>query len=87
VLLTEVDRAHQRLSGPATQCILKREHQEFGKEEFVRLAGISVSHLYNLRHNPQYLQRAAVFDSMKCTPTSRTLFCSEANWPTHGARL
>src|SRR5260370_37522908 len=27
VLLTEVDRAHQRLSAPATQCILKREQQ------------------------------------------------------------
>jgi hypothetical protein len=65
VLLTEVDRAHQRLSGPATQCILKREHQEFGKQEFTRLAGISVSHLYNLRHDPQYLKRAAVFESTR----------------------
>jgi len=70
VLLTEVDRAHQRLSGPATQCILKREHQEFGKEEFVRLAGISVSHLYNLRHNPQYLQRAAVFEATRPSAVS-----------------
>src|SRR5713101_8008782 len=30
-LLAEVDRAHERLSGPATQRILKREYEEFGK--------------------------------------------------------
>src|SRR5216684_1273792 len=70
VLLTEVDRAHQRLSGPATQCILKREQQEFGKKEFVRLAGISVSHLYNLRRNPQYIKRAAVFEATRPSAVS-----------------
>lgn len=42
-LLAEVDRAHERLSGPATRRILEREYQEFGKKEFQRLAGISVS--------------------------------------------
>jgi len=36
-LLAEVDRAHERLSGPATQRILKREHGEFGQEKFARL--------------------------------------------------
>ena len=49
-LLAEVDRAHERLSGPATQRILKREHEEYGKAEYGRLAGISVSHIYNLRN-------------------------------------
>src|SRR6185312_12972778 len=38
-LLAEVDRAHERLSGPATRRILEREYQEFGKQEFQRLAG------------------------------------------------
>ena len=61
-LLTQVDRAHERLSGPATRCILKREYEEFGQAEFVRLAGISVSHLYNLRHSVRYRQQAAVFE-------------------------
>jgi len=70
LLWTEVDRAHQRLSGPATRCILQREHQEFGKKEFVRLAGISVSHLYNLRRNPQYIKRAAVFESTRPSAVS-----------------
>jgi hypothetical protein len=70
VLLTEVDRAHERLSGPATLCILKREHQEFGKKEFVRLAGISVSHLYNLRGSLQYRKHGAVFESTRPSPVS-----------------
>jgi transposase InsO family protein len=70
LLLTEVDRAHQRLSGPATQCILKREYGEFDKKAFVRLAGISVSHLYNLRRDPRYLKRAAVFESTRSTGIS-----------------
>jgi len=33
------------LSGPATPCILEREYHEYGKPEYARLAGISVSHL------------------------------------------
>ena len=41
-LLAEVDRAHERLSGPATQRILRRELEEYGKAEYARLAGISV---------------------------------------------
>lgn len=61
-LLAEVDGAHQRLSGPATQRILKREYEEFGKPEFARLAGISVSHLYNLRQSVRYRKHAAVFE-------------------------
>jgi hypothetical protein len=61
-LLAEVDRAHERLSGPATQRILKREHEEYGKAEYVRLAGISVSHIYNLRAGVKYRRQAAVFE-------------------------
>jgi len=60
-LLAEVDRAHQRLSGPATRHILSRECNEFGKPEYARLAGISVSHLYNLRASVSYRKQAADF--------------------------
>lgn len=60
-LLIAVDRAHQRLSGPATRRILEREWQVFGKREYARLAEISVAHLYNLRHSAGYRQRAAEF--------------------------
>jgi transposase InsO family protein len=69
-LLAEVDRAHERLSGPATQRILKREHGEFGQEKFARLAEISVSHLYNLRHSTAYRKVAAVFEVTRPNPVS-----------------
>jgi transposase InsO family protein len=69
-LLAQVDRAHERLSGPATLCILKREHEKFGKAEFQRLAAISVSHLYNLRRSASYRKRAAVFEPTRPTPIS-----------------
>src|SRR5256885_4365515 len=46
-LLIAVDRAHQRLSGPATCRILQREWQVFGQRQYARLAEISVAHLYN----------------------------------------
>jgi transposase InsO family protein len=69
-LLAEVDRAHQRLSGPATQRILKREYEQYGKPEYARLAGISVSHLYNLRRSLGYRKQAAVFDQTKPSAVS-----------------
>lgn len=67
-LLAEVDRAHERLSGPATRRVLEREYQEYGKQEFARLAGISVSHLYNLRKTVAYRKRAAAF--VRTRPTT-----------------
>jgi transposase InsO family protein len=66
-LLIEVDRAHQRLNGPATRRILEREWHVFGKREYARLAEISVAHLYNLRHSVGYRQRAAEFS--RTTPS------------------
>ncbi len=68
--LAAVDRWHERRSGPATVCILKREYQEFGKAEFERLAGVSVSHLYNLRASTRYRQQAAVFEPTRPSPVS-----------------
>ena len=64
-LLAEVDRAHQRLSGPATRCILRRELHTFGCQKFKRLAGLSVSHLYNLRRSTSYRRQCADFDATK----------------------
>jgi len=61
-LLAAVDRAHERLSGPATQRILRREHEEYGKAEYARLAGISAAHIYNLRDSLRYRRQAAVFE-------------------------
>src|SRR5713226_2222399 len=53
-LLAGVDAAHEDLSGPAIRRVMQREHEVFGKVEYVRLAGISVSHIYNLRNSTVY---------------------------------
>ena len=47
---------------PATRHILRREYEQFGKQEFVRLAGISSVHLYNLRRSAGYRKVAAVWE-------------------------
>jgi len=52
--LIETDNLHLRLSGPATKEILRREYQEFGKEEYENIQAISPSHIYNLRSTRQY---------------------------------
>jgi transposase InsO family protein len=67
VLLAEVDRAHERLSGPATRHILEREYARFGKAEYARLAKISIGHLYNLRGSAAYRKRLAVYESTRPT--------------------
>ncbi len=63
--LAELDRAHERLSGPATRCILQREYRRFGKVEYARLAEISVGHLYNLRNSIGYRKQAAVWEATR----------------------
>lgn len=78
-LLADVDRAHERLSGPATKRILEREFTHFGREEFVRLSRISVSHLYNLRRRESYRKLAAAFE--KTRPT--TIAIGERRRPTN----
>ena len=65
-----MDRAHGGLSGPATACILAREHVEFGKQEFVRLAGISASHIYNLRKRGSYRLRNVLYTPTRATAIS-----------------
>jgi len=62
-----VDRAHERLSGPATRRIMQREYEQYGKKEYQRLAQISVSHLYNLRGSACYRNQAAVFEATRPT--------------------
>jgi len=82
ILLAGVDEAHGRLSGPATQKILQREWEVFGKAEFARLAGLSVSHLYNLRQTTTYRRRYLVMG--RTTPT--TVPIGERRRPTPAGR-
>ena len=69
-LLAAVDRAHERLSGPATRHILKREFEQYGKREYERLAGISTGHLYNLRNSVGYRKQAADFEPTRPSPVT-----------------
>jgi len=53
-LLAETDVLHGTLSGPATRKLMERAYEVFGDPRYERLAGISVSHLYNLRGGKPY---------------------------------
>lgn len=53
-LLAEMDALHGTLSGPATKKLMERALLVSGDTRFERLAGISVSHLYNLRGGKSY---------------------------------
>lgn len=61
LLLAEVDLAHGTMSGPATVHLLRRAFSVYGDARFERLAGLSVSHLYNLRHSKTYLNQRVSF--------------------------
>ncbi len=54
LLLAEMDVLHSTLSGPATKKLMERACEVFGDPSYERLAGISVSHLYNLRGSKPY---------------------------------
>lgn len=64
-LLARVDQAHERLSGPATRHILKREFAVYHRPEYARLAAISNGHLYNLRRSPEYRGKAVLYEKTR----------------------
>lgn len=64
-LLAEVDALHDTPSGPAVKKLCERAWQRFGDARYARLAGISVSHLYNLRHAKPYRTRRGHFDKTR----------------------
>lgn len=53
-LLEKTDELHLRLSEDATEEILRREFEVFGKQEYQTIARVSHSHITNLRHSPLY---------------------------------
>ena len=61
LLLAQLDLAHGTMSRPATVHLLKRVFSHHGDSRFERLAGISVSQLYNLRHSKPYLHQRVSF--------------------------
>lgn len=54
LLLARIDRQFGTLSGPGTAHLLRRAYSVYGDARYERLASISVSHLYNLRHSFRY---------------------------------
>jgi transposase InsO family protein len=60
-LLIKTDAAHKTPNGKAVKKLLERQLLIFGKEEYARIANISVSHMYNIRRNSrQYLSSEAI---------------------------
>ena len=53
-LLVKTDNLHGRISGPATQGILVREFEVFGRSKYSNISQVSISHIYNLRKTRQY---------------------------------
>lgn len=53
-LLEKTDEIHLRLSEDATKEVLRRELETFNHTEYQTIAGISHSHITNLRHSPIY---------------------------------
>lgn len=69
-LLAETDELHETLSGPATKKICERAFEVFGKQEYCRLAGISVAHLYNLRQSRKYRNERVHFTKTRPAKTA-----------------
>src|SRR6185312_5004875 len=65
VLLAATDAVHEDLSGPALRRILLREFEVFGRQEYQQLAGISASHLYNLRKSAVYCNQRVRVEQTK----------------------
>lgn len=53
-LLVEMDRANEDVCGPAIVHLLQRASTVYADARYERLAGLSVSHLYNLRKSAGY---------------------------------
>ncbi|MEQ1807340.1 MAG: integrase [Burkholderiaceae bacterium] len=64
-LLVEMDRAHEDVCGPAIAHLLRRAYSVYGDSRYERLAGLSVSHLYNLRNRADYQAQRVSFTSTR----------------------
>lgn len=64
-LLAETDNLHERLSGPATKDILRRQYEVFSDARFERLQNISSAHIYNLRESRVYRENSLTVGKTK----------------------
>ena len=70
-LIAEVDNAESRRTGGAVKKTLSDMYHLYGDTRFKRLAGISVSHLYNLRGTRVYQSRSLTYT--KTNPIQRDI--------------
>lgn len=70
-LLAAMDERHETPCGPAVKKLCERACAVFGQTEYRTLAGISVSHLYNLRKSTTYTRQRHHFE--KTRPTASTI--------------
>ena len=69
-LLAAVDEAFGGMSALATREVLRREFEVHGDPRFERLAGISRSHMYNLRASRAYRTRRTVWGRTRPSPVA-----------------
>ncbi len=69
-LLAAMDERHDTPCGPAVKKLCERAWQVFGEVEYATLAGISVSHLYNLRKSKSYLRQRHHYQKTRSKPSS-----------------
>ena len=65
LLLAEVDKLMDGISGTSAKSFCQRALEVYGDQRFERLAGISVSHIYNLRKTGTYQRCRRKFDKTK----------------------
>ena len=70
-LLAAMDERHNTPNGLTLKKLCERAYEVFGQAEYERLAGISVSHLYNLRQSQTYRRQRHTIE--KTRPVTRPI--------------
>ena len=70
-LLADTDELHEDLSAPAIRHLCRRQYEVYGDRRYQRLAGISSSHLHNLRQRRLY--RGRRLRMVKTRPAARAI--------------
>jgi len=77
--LAALDQLVDDVSGTTVKTFCQREFKVFGNQQFSRLAGISVSHIYNLRKSKTYQRCRRTFSKTKSTPVKIGERCKPAS--------
>lgn len=68
--LAKLDELHETPSGAVIKKLCERAHHQFNEPGYERLAGISVSHLYNLRRSKGYQHSRRHFEKTRSKPST-----------------